>query len=44
MLLKGKDYHHRFTKEDNQKALDVLEKAIQADEHNCKHMLGKHVF
>ena len=32
--LKGKDYHHRFTKEDNQKALDVLEKAIQADEHS----------
>ena len=35
-LLKGKDYHHRFTKEDNQKALDVLEKAIQADEHNSQ--------
>ena len=35
-ILKGKDYHHRFTKEDNQKALDVLEKAIQADEHNSQ--------
>ena len=35
-LLKGKDYHHRFTKEDNQKALDVLEKAIQADEQNSQ--------
>lgn len=31
LLLRGKDHHHQFTKEDNAKGLEVLERAIELD-------------
>jgi len=35
-LLKGKEYHHRFTKEDNEESLRALDLSIQADRNNSQ--------
>ncbi len=35
-LLKGKELHHRFTKEDNEESLKALDLSIQADRNNSQ--------
>tara|TARA_A200000113_G_scaffold94520_2_gene84492 strand:+ start:989 stop:2437 length:1449 start_codon:yes stop_codon:yes gene_type:complete len=35
-LLKGKEHHHRFTKEDNEESLRALDLSIQADRNNSQ--------
>ena len=35
-LLKGKELHHKFTKEDNQESIRVLDQSIKADSNNSQ--------
>ena len=35
-LLKGKELHHKFTKEDNEESLRVLDSSIEADKNNSQ--------
>ena len=35
-LLKGKELHHKFTKEDNEESLRILDSSIEADKNNSQ--------